>query len=308
MRTAYLTDPACARHEMMAGHPESPARLAAIHDRLLICGVLDAVMKIDQVVPAARADLLAAHTPQHLDQIAANLPDTGYAEFDPDTLANRYTGQAMLHAAGAAVMATEMVLAGQVDNAFCAIRPPGHHATRSAVMGFCFINNVAVAARVALGRGGLDRVAIIDFDVHRGNGTEDIFSDDERVLMVGLYQHPLYPYSDQPPCCANTVCTPLPAGADGAALRTAVEQTWLPALEQFRPQMLFISAGFDAHQEDPLGGMALRTEDYRWVTERLLEVASRHANGRVVSVLEGGYDLSALARSVEVHLRALAGL
>ena len=308
MQTAYITDPACRKHEMMAGHPEAPGRLDAIQDRLLISGVLDAIAVIDHAPCATREDLLAVHTAEHIDSMMARLPSEGYVAFDADTMANRYTGEAVLRAAGAAVQATEMVLAGEVQNAFCAIRPPGHHATREAVMGFCFVNNVAVAAQVALGRGGLERVAIADFDVHHGNGTEDIFADDDRVLMVGIFQHPLYPFSGEQPLGENIVCVPLPAGADGVAFRAAVTDVWLPALEAFRPQMVFISAGFDAHQEDPLGGLRLRAEDYRWLTERLLEVAQRHAAGRVVSVLEGGYDEPALARCVEVHLRAMAGI
>jgi acetoin utilization deacetylase AcuC-like enzyme len=205
------------------------------------------------------------------------------------------------------VAATDAVIDGTAANAFCAIRPPGHHATRDAAMGFCFYNNVAVAARHALDVRGLQRVAIIDFDVHHGNGTEDVVAGDERILMCSFFQHPLYPYSGAVPRGTNMVNVPLPPYAGGAAVRAAVEQQWLPALEAFAPEMLFVSAGFDAHRDDDLGQMALVEADYAWITRQLMSVAARHARGRLVSCLEGGYDLSALARSVAAHLRVLSG-
>jgi acetoin utilization deacetylase AcuC-like enzyme len=308
MQTAFLSDPACTKHEMMAGHPESPNRLAAIADRLLISGVLGALLQIDETPRATREDLLGAHTSAYLDALEARLPTQGYTAFDADTMANAFTREAILHAAGAAVLATELVLSGRVKNAFCAIRPPGHHATRSQAMGFCFVNHVAVAARMALGRGGLRRVAIVDFDVHHGNGTEEIVAGDERILLVGTFQHPFYPFQGAQAQASNILSVPLAAGAGGAALRAAVTQAWLPALESFAPEMIFISAGFDAHAEDPLGGLQFVAQDFRWVTEQIMGVADRHAHGRIVSVLEGGYDDSALGRCVEAHVRALAGL
>ncbi|MCL4696297.1 MAG: histone deacetylase family protein, partial [Burkholderiaceae bacterium] len=215
------------------------------------------------------------------------------------------TRAAALRAAGAAVAATDDVLKGTAKRAFCAVRPPGHHATRDEAMGFCFFNNVAVAARHALDVHGLARVAIVDFDVHHGNGTEDIIAGDERVLMVSFFQHPLYPYSGAVPKGTNMVNVPLPPYTRGPQMREAVEQQWLPALEAFRPQLIFVSAGFDAHREDELGQMGLVEADYAWLTERLVALAGRHAEGRIVSCLEGGYHLGALARSVAAHLRAL---
>jgi acetoin utilization deacetylase AcuC-like enzyme len=214
----------------------------------------------------------------------------------------------VLRAAGAAVAATDAVLDGEVQTAFCAVRPPGHHATRDQAMGFCFFNNVAIAARHALDVRGLQRVAIVDFDVHHGNGTEDIIAGDERVLMVSFFQHPLYPYSGAVPKGTNMINVPVPPYTRGAQLRELIETMWMPRLEEFSPQMLFISAGFDAHRDDDLGQLGLVEADYEWITRRVKDVADRYAGGRIVSCLEGGYALGALARSVAVHLRVLAEL
>ncbi len=218
------------------------------------------------------------------------------------------TWRAALRAAGAAVAATDAVIDGEVENAFCAVRPPGHHATRGEAMGFCFFNNVAVAARHALDVHGLQRVAIVDFDVHHGNGTEDIVAGDERVLMVSIFQHPLYPNSGAVPMGTNMCNVPIPPYTRGGEVRDMIEAMWMPRLEEFRPQMIFISAGFDAHREDDLGQLGLVESDYEWITQRIKAVADRHAKGRIVSCLEGGYALNALARSVAVHLRVLADL
>jgi acetoin utilization deacetylase AcuC-like enzyme len=206
------------------------------------------------------------------------------------------------------VLAADLVIGGRADSAFCAVRPPGHHATRRRAMGFCLFNNVAVGAMHALEQHGVERVAIIDFDVHHGNGTEDIFSDDERVVMASIFQHPFYPYSGTEDVAPNMANVPLPAGADGKALRTAVEKVWLPALDELKPQAIFISAGFDAHVEDDMAGLRFTEGDYAWVTQRVKEVADKYAGGRIVSVLEGGYALSALGRSVVTHLKALGGI
>jgi acetoin utilization deacetylase AcuC-like enzyme len=215
---------------------------------------------------------------------------------------------AALRAAGAVLAATDAVMAGEMQNAFCAVRPPGHHACRSQAMGFCFFNNVAVAAKYALERHGLDRVAIVDFDVHHGNGTEDIVAGDPRILMVSFFQHPLYPYSGTDSSADNLVNVPVPAYTRGPAVRELIETHWIPRLEAFMPQMFFISAGFDAHREDELGQLGLVESDYAWITSRIKDVARRHAQGRIVSALEGGYHLDALARSVEAHVRVLAEL
>jgi acetoin utilization deacetylase AcuC-like enzyme len=213
-----------------------------------------------------------------------------------------------LRSAGAALAATDAVLAGELENAFCAVRPPGHHAMRKQAMGFCFFNNVAVAAKYALQRHGLKRVAVVDFDVHHGNGTEDILAGDDRVLMVSFFQHPFYPHSGTDNPASNMLNIPVPAYTKGMDVRELVETYWVPRLEAFKPEMVFISAGFDAHREDDMGQMALTEQDYAWITDRIRTIALRHAKGRIVSCLEGGYSLSALGRSVEAHIRVLAGL
>jgi acetoin utilization deacetylase AcuC-like enzyme len=310
MNTALYSPHACRLHDMGRGHPECPARLDAILDQLRATG-LDAVLE-HRESPLAHPDQLArAHSARYvaeMHELMGRCAEAGRTQpVDPDTTVSPHTQEAALRAAGAALAATDAVLAGEVRNAFCAVRPPGHHATREAAMGFCFYNNVAVAARHALDVRGLQRVAIIDFDVHHGNGTEDIVAGDERILMCSFFQHPLYPYSGAVPRGTNMVNVPLPPYAGGAAVRAAVEQQWLPALEAFAPEMLFVSAGFDAHRDDDLGQMALVEADYAWITRQLMSVAARHARGRLVSCLEGGYDLGALARSVAAHLRVLSG-
>jgi acetoin utilization deacetylase AcuC-like enzyme len=240
------------------------------------------------------------------EEVAAGGPT--HAQLDPDTSINVFTWDAALRSAGAALAATDAVIAGELENAFCAVRPPGHHACHDKAMGFCFFNNVAVAARYALERHGLQRVAIVDFDVHHGNGTEDIVAGDERILMVSFFQHPLYPYEGSTSTAGNLLNVPVPAYTRGEAVRELISAQWLPRLEAFAPEMIFISAGFDAHREDDLGQMGLVEKDYAWITERLKEVARRHSKGRIVSCLEGGYNLSALARSVEAHVRVLADI
>ncbi|WP_428425171.1 histone deacetylase family protein [Methylibium sp.] len=311
MATAYYTHPACRAHDMGAGHPECPQRLDAIADHLIATG-LDIALEHREAPQAAESDLALAHESLYVANLRGfmqQVEETGQRRaLDPDTVAGPGTWTAALHAAGAAVAATDAVLGGEVENAFCAIRPPGHHATRREAMGFCFFNNVAVAARHALDVRGLERVAIVDFDVHHGNGTEDIIAGDDRVLMVSFFQHPLYPNSGTQPLGDNMVNLPVPPYTKGAEIRDLIEQHWLPRLEAFRPQMVFISAGFDAHREDDLGQLGLVEADYAWITRRVKEVAQRHADGRIVSCLEGGYALSALARSVASHLRVLAGV
>jgi acetoin utilization deacetylase AcuC-like enzyme len=240
------------------------------------------------------------------DDIKAGGP--AYAQIDPDTAMNVHTWNAALRAAGAALAATDSVLAGEMENAFCAVRPPGHHACHDKAMGFCFFNNIAIAAKYALERHGLKRVAIVDFDVHHGNGTEDIIRGDNRVLMVSFFQHPLYPFSGADSQDGNMVNLPVPAYTKGMDVRELIEMMWIPRLEDFKPEMIFISAGFDAHRDDDLGQMGLTEQDYAWITMRIKDVAKRHAQGRIVSSLEGGYNLRALARSVEAHIRVLADL
>jgi acetoin utilization deacetylase AcuC-like enzyme len=309
MSTAFFSHTACRGHDMGEGHPECPQRLDAIADHLRATG-LDLFLAHHDAPEATAEQLTRAHAANYVGQLVDRLGTVAHEgrpqALDPDTVAAPGTLAAALRAAGAAVAATDLVIAGGALNAFCAVRPPGHHATRDETMGFCFFNNVAVAARHALDVHGLERVAVIDFDVHHGNGTEDIVAGDERILMVSFFQHPLYPYSGAVPKGTNMVNVPLDPYTRGAAMREAVTRQWMPALEEFRPQMLFISAGFDAHREDDLGQMGLVEDDYAWITKQLVAVAERHAGGRIVSCLEGGYALSALARSVAAHLRVLA--
>lgn len=315
-KTGYFTHPDCWKHEMGAGHPECPDRLSAIEDRLLISGVGDALDR-RQAPQAAITDIELAHGRMHVaslrgltdglrDEITAGGP--AHAQIDPDTSLNVHTWDAALRAAGAALAATDAVMAGELENAFCSIRPPGHHACRDQAMGFCFLNNVAIAARYALERHGLKRVAIVDFDVHHGNGTEDIVAGDQRILMVSFFQHPFYPEGGSRSHASNLVNVPVPAYTKGPQVRELVENFWLPRLEAYKPEMIFISAGFDAHRLDDMGQMGLVEADYAWMTARIKAVAQRHAKGRIVSCLEGGYNLDALALSVEAHIRVLADL
>ncbi|HET7729522.1 MAG TPA: histone deacetylase family protein [Usitatibacter sp.] len=304
MATALLTHPDCVLHEMGDGHPESPQRLKSVLAALEASG-LAARLEAVEAPLAAREHLERVHHPGHVDAVIGAAPRQGYAYLDPDTSMNPKSLSAALRAAGAVVEATDRVMQGRASNAFCAVRPPGHHATRARPMGFCMFNNVAIGASHALEAHGLDRVAVLDFDVHHGNGTEDAFHDDPRVMLCSTFQHPYYPYSGADSGNEHIINTPLPAMADGRAFRAAVERDWLPALESFAPQMVFVSAGFDAHRDDPLAYLQLSDDDYRWVTERLVDVARRHAGGRVVSTLEGGYNTEALGRCVVEHVRVL---
>lgn len=307
MATAFYSHPDCLLHDMGEWHPECPARLTAIQDQLIASRIDDLIEHVSPPLVEESA-LLRVHTQAHLDYLKSVSPKEGLVDIDGDTLMNPHTLRAALRAAGAAVEATDAVLAGRFDNAFCSIRPPGHHAEPARAMGFCFFDNVAIAARHALDAHGLERVAIVDFDVHHGNGTEAAFTGDSRVLMCSFFQHPLYPFSGKNNTAANMVNVPLPAGTNGRVVREIAELYWLPKLEAFKPQMLFVSAGFDAHREDDIGGMALVEADYAWLTRQVMAVAKRYANGRIVSCLEGGYNLSALGRSVVAHLRVLAGV
>ena len=309
MTTAYYTHAACKGHDMGPGHPECPQRLDAIADHLLATG-LDLALDFREAPRAAIADLERAHTAAYVRELKAAFERAAEEgrpiAFDPDTSGTPATFEAALRAAGAAVAATDAVIDGDIENAFCAVRPPGHHATRDQTMGFCFFNNVCVAARHALDVRGLERVAIFDFDVHHGNGTEDIVAGDERVLMLSFFQHPLYPGNGAVPLGTNMVNVPVPPYSKGPEICAMVEQMWRPRLADFRPQMVFVSAGFDAHREDDMGQLGLVESDYAALTQFIKRVADEHAGGRLVSCLEVGYSLSALARSVAAHLRVLA--
>ena len=292
---------------MGSHHPECPVRIAAIEDHLLATGIQKHLVDVD-APPATREQLLRVHDPDYVDAIEASVPERGLVHLDPDTAMNPHSYHAALRAAGAVVKATDMVVGNEVENAFCCVRPPGHHAGRARAMGFCFFNNVAVGAAHALEKHGLERVAIVDFDVHHGNGTEDIFRDDPRVLMVSTFQHPFYPYSGVEGRSDRMVNIPLAAYSGGRQFRDAVDKYWLPALARFEPEMIFISAGFDGHRDDDMASLSLVESDYGWVTERIKEIAEQHGKGRMVSTLEGGYELNALARSVAEHIRVLSGL
>ncbi len=315
-KTGYFTHRDCWKHEMGPGHPECPERLDAIEDRLLVSGVFDALERYD-APQAATADLELAHDRMHVammrgysellaEEVQAGGPQ--FSQIDPDTSINVHTWNAALRSAGAGMAATDAVMAGEIENAFCAVRPPGHHATRNKAQGFCFFNNVSVAAKYALERYHLQRVAVVDFDVHHGDGTENILAGDMRALMVGIFQHPFYPFcGDQNPA-ANMLNVPIPAYTRGMDIREIIEMSWIPRLEEFQPEMIFISAGFDAHREDDMGQLGLTEQDFAWITQRIKDIAKRYSKGRIVSLLEGGFVMSPLARCVEAHLRVQADL
>lgn len=308
MATSYITHADCLKHEMGAGHPECPERLTAVNEHMKMSGLLDQLRVLEAPL-ASPDDLKRVHRSEYVDLIFENAPTDGYVQLDPDTAMNPYTLDAARRAAGAGVMAVEEIMAGRSSNAFCAVRPCGHHATTGRSMGFCLFNNIAVAAAYAVEKMGLERVAIVDFDVHHGNGTEDMFSKpqwQDRALMVSFFQHPFYPGTGTQDPAPNMVNVPLAAGSDGRAARKALQDEWLPALEKFKPQMVFISAGFDAHKEDLLGGLALVEADYEWMTRELMAVADEYSDNRIVSMLEGGYNFAALGRSAVAHVGALA--
>ncbi len=307
MTAAFISHSACIKHEMGINHPECPERLGAINDQLLISGLLDFMDSYD--APLATIEQISrAHSTLYVDEIIAQSPEEGYHFVDPDTKMNPFTVTAALRAAGAAIHATDLVLAGKASTAFCCVRPPGHHAEYAAAMGFCFFNNVAIGMRHALDVHGLERIALIDFDVHHGNGSEDIFHDDDRVLMCSIFEQGIYPFSGEEPKGPNMVNVGLPSYSKGDKFREVVEEKWLPALEAFQPQMIYISAGFDGHREDDMGNLGLVEADYEWVSKKLMEVANKFCQGRVVSCLEGGYVLSPLARSVVAHVKVLIGV
>mgnify|MGYP001828533179 FL=1 len=303
---AYITHPVFLRHEIGAHHPESPARLHAISDQLIAAGIEPFLLHRD-AEPATREQIERVHDAAYVDEVFAAAPEEGLVWLDGDTAMNAYTLEAALHAAGATVQAVDMLMSGDARRAFCAVRPPGHHAERDTAMGFCIFNNIAVGAAHAIAVHGLERIAIVDFDVHHGNGTENIFSGDNRVLFCSSFQHPFYPGSGAGETAANVINCPLPATTDGADFRATVRAHWLPAIEAFEPQLILVSAGFDGHLEDDMAEMRLREPDYEWVTLEICDLADRHAGGRVVSALEGGYNLSALGRSVAAHIRAMMG-
>lgn len=304
MTVALITHAECQLHDMGPTHPESPARLQAIHDQLITSG-LDWIMRHYEAPKASREQLLRVHSADYIQSVYDASPAQGYAQIGDDAIMNPHTLSAALHAAGAVILGVDLVMRNEIDDVFCAVRPPGHHAERSRAMGFCFFNNIAVAAAHALERYQLERIAIIDFDVHHGNGTEAIFKDNEKILLCSSFQHPFYPHTGADTGGEHLINLPLAAGSDGQVFRQAITQHWLPALHNFKPQLILCSAGFDAHIEDEMANLKLNESDYEWVTSEIKSIAIQYAEGRVVSSLEGGYALSALGRSVVAHIKAL---
>jgi acetoin utilization deacetylase AcuC-like enzyme len=304
MTVFIISHPDCALHEMGVHHPESPARLSAIQDRLVSSG-LDLVLQHHDAPQASRKQLCRVHDAAYVDQVFLKAPVQGQAWLDPDTSMNPHSLSAALHAAGAAVLAVDLVMSTENSAAFCNVRPPGHHAEHDRAMGFCIFNNIAVGAAHALQKHKLQRVAIVDFDVHHGNGTEDIFRNSPEVLFCSSFQHPFYPYTGYEKNSEHMINVPLAAGSDSQVFRDAVITHWLPKLEAFKPEMILVSAGFDAHREDDMAGLYLLDQDYAWVTTEIKKLANKYAKGRIVSVLEGGYALDALGRSAVAHINAL---
>ncbi|MBZ0128574.1 MAG: histone deacetylase family protein [Rhodobacteraceae bacterium] len=308
MTTALITHSACLAHTTPPGHPEQVARLTAINAAL--SGADFAALSRFDAPLCSDADLLLAHPQSHIDAIRAAAPASGFRSLDPDTHMSPGSLEAALRAVGGAMLAVDRVIAGKADNAFVAMRPPGHHAEKSRAMGFCFFGNIALAAIHAMERHGLDRVAIVDFDVHHGNGTQDIVWEDKRILFVSSHQVPLYPgtgAADETGAHGNVLNLPLAPEAGGQAFRQAWTNEAFPAIRAHRPDMLFISAGFDGHRDDPLANLNLTEDDFAWVTQQICDIADETADGRVVSALEGGYDLHALAASVAAHVKVLMG-
>ena len=307
MRTAYISHQDCHKHDTGADHPENARRLSAIEDQFVSTGLFDVLRYFD--APEVTEDqLLRVHTPEYLESIKSMTPASGYARLDPDTVISPDSLQAARRAAGAVVAAVDLVMSGDMGGAFCCVRPPGHHAESDRAMGFCLYSNIAVGVSHALAVHGLNRVAIVDFDVHHGNGTEEIFRDDMRTLFCSTFEHPFFPFTPILENAANRVNVPLDATAKSEDFRTAVSEHWLPALKQFQPEIIFVSAGFDAHRDDDMSHVSLTDADFRWVTEQIVQVAEASASGRIISALEGGYELNSLARCVESHVRILMGL
>lgn len=304
MDVAYISHSSSALHEMGEWHPECPDRVRVIADKLCSSGMIDLLSSFD-APEVTREQLLRAHTERYLDHLEEISPESGYFSVDSDTLMNPHTLRAAKHAAGAAVLAVDLVMEGHFRRAFCNVRPPGHHATRNSTMGFCFFNNIVVGMRHALEAHGLSRVALFDFDVHHGNGSEDILAGDERTLMLSTFQPQIFPHNGEEPLGSNILSVPLPRYSDGKAMRAAVLEHWQPALDAFKPELIFISAGFDAHREDDMGQLGWTSADYAWVTHWLGIQATKHCQGRIVSMLEGGYSLDVLPGAVEQHVREL---
>lgn len=306
MTVAIISHQDCLKHEMQEGHPECPERLSAIQDQLFASGIDGFLEHVDAPL-AQYHQLELAHTAAYINSIFDNAPAPGEGLYhvDPDTWMGRHTLPAALRAAGAVIEATDRVMTGKNERAFCNVRPPGHHAEHDKGMGFCFFNNIVIGALYALDRYKLSKVAVVDFDVHHGNGSEDIIGDNPNILYCSTYQDPLYPGNTGVSKEGLVANSPLKPGAGSREFRDAITNHWLPALREFKPEIIFISAGFDAHIEDDMAQLELFDGDYIWVTNELGKIADEFSQGRIVSALEGGYILSALGRCATSHIKSL---
>ena len=306
MNVTVIGSPKCNLHDMGADHPEQPSRLYQINDQIIASG-LEYVVHFADATSASKQDLLLAHDNDFIEKVFSSSPveNDERVWIDDDTIMMNKSLDAALSAAGAAIMAVDTVMGKQSKSAFCATRPPGHHASKAASAGFCIFNNIAIAAKYALEHYHLARVAIIDFDVHHGDGTQNIIEDDERIMFCSSFQHPFYPFSGDEPTRNGILNIPVPAGTKGSEWRELVSP-WFQQIDEFAPELILISAGFDAHAEEDMGYLRLVENDYVWITQELKALANKHCEGKVVSILEGGYALSALARSVVAHLKTLA--
>lgn len=307
MKTAFISHPDTLLHVMDGSHPESPARITAIINALKSSGIYEK-LQVYKAPLATDEHLLRVHSKKYIQHIRKVAPQAGLVRLDPDTAMGPMSLSAALHASGAVILATDLVMAGKIKNAFCCIRPPGHHAGKENSAGFCIFNHIAAGVAHAIAKHGLERVAIVDFDVHHGNGTEDIFKDNPHVMLCSTFQHPFYPGSGADSRTDRMINVPLPAGTDGRGFRKAMEEQFAPALARFKPQMVFVSAGFDAHKDDPLAQLGLVKDDYIWITEFIKDIAHKYAKDRIVSSLEGGYQLTALAECATAHIRTLASI
>ena len=305
MTTAYISHSDCALHNPGLGHPESMARLRVIREKLESSELWPRLVHCEAPEVPWSA-VTAVHTPAYVESIKARFPLKRNIDIDGDTTLSEFSLDAARRAAGACVHAVDLVMAHAVNNAFCAVRPPGHHACVDRAMGFCVFNNVAIAAQHAIDAYRLERVLIVDFDVHHGNGTENAFANNPKVLMCSTFQSPLYPFSGGLDVARNMVNCPIQPGGGREEIKHAIQTHWVDAIDRFKPQLVLVSAGFDAHESDPLADMTLSTEDYGWITQFLKRVAEEYCDGKLISTLEGGYELEALADSVYAHVEALA--
>jgi len=307
MPTAFISHPACRAHLADGSHPQRPERLSAVYDHLVSSGAIDFLDFVDAPL-ATVEELERVHCGDYVRRLQVISPGAGTVFLDEDTEMDSHSVEAALRAAGAVIHAVDLVMRGEATNAFCNVRPPGHHATRDTAMGFCFFNNIAVGTAHALEKWGIERAAIVDFDAHHGNGTEDIFRGESRVLYCCAFQRDLFQTPKAGSSGGRTAHIPMRIGSGGEVFREAVRENWIQALDAFKPEIIFVSAGFDGHLEDTMSDLAFTDSDYRWISELLVEIAERHAGKRLVSALEGGYDLESLGRSAALHVKALMGI